>query len=83
MFLGIVRLWLRLDPRYAAAYYYRGVAKHVGGQLDAAIADFNRALKINPLYAEAFDNRGAERQDKGNLNGAIAHLAVRLDPDYA
>ena len=45
-------------PRYAEAYYNRGVAQRKLGNDKAAIADYNQALKINSKLAEAYQERG-------------------------
>ena len=49
---------MEIDPRYAEAYFYRGVAYGRGGHYDQAIGDYTRALEINPRYNKAYYNRG-------------------------
>ena len=39
---------IRLDPRYAVAYYNRGVAYCDKGDYDRAIADYNEAIRLDP-----------------------------------
>jgi tetratricopeptide (TPR) repeat protein len=55
------------------------------GDLDLAIADFDRAIEQDPDFAEAYINRGTAYGIKGDLNRAIAEfdLAIELDPAYA
>ena len=48
VFLG----WFQLNPR-VDAYYNRGLAKGKLGQLDAAIDDFNKAIRLNPNDVDA------------------------------
>jgi len=67
------------------AYYNRGAAKIEKGDLDGAIADFNRKIELNPKDARAYYNRGIAKQAKGDLDGAIADFsrAIELDPKHA
>ena len=69
----------------ADGYNNRGIAKQAKGDLEGAIADFNRAIELNPRDAQAYNNRGNPKQDKGDLEGAIAdyNRAIELDPKYA
>ncbi len=63
----------------------RGVELKRIGDLDAAIRDYDIAIKLNPDDLFAFNNRANAWRDKGNLDRAIADYseAIRLDPDYA
>ena len=38
---------IKLDPRYADAYYGRALVQQTKGNLRQAIADYNRAIKLN------------------------------------
>ncbi len=71
-------------PRSQEAYNLRGNARMNLGQLDAAIADFDAAIKIRPV-SSMFSNRGNARQRKGDLQGALADYskAIRLAPKSA
>ena len=75
---------IRLDPKYAQAYYNRGYA-YWKGDFDKAIADFTEAIRLDPKYAKAYCSRGICLQDKGDYDKAIADYteAIRLDPKYA
>lgn len=66
----------------APPYNNRGLAKQDKGDLEGAIADYNRALELNPRYAPAYNNRASAKHDTGDLDGAIADLnrALELDP---
>jgi len=41
-------LAIAFDPGLAGAWYNRAAARYLKGDLDGALADFNRALQINP-----------------------------------
>jgi tetratricopeptide (TPR) repeat protein len=55
----------------AVDYYNRGLAKQDKGDLDGAIADYNRAIELDPKYFFAYNNRGNAKKDKDDLDGAI------------
>ena len=59
--------------------------KRAKGDLQGAIADYERAIEINPQFVGAYSNRGNARQDIGDLDGSIAdyELAIKIDPFYA
>ena len=42
-----------MNPRYANAYYYRGLTLAQKGDIDAAKADFEKVLELNPYDARA------------------------------
>ncbi|MBV9389542.1 MAG: tetratricopeptide repeat protein [Chroococcidiopsidaceae cyanobacterium CP_BM_ER_R8_30] len=76
---------LRLNPKSAEAYNYRGNARLNLRNKQGAISDYNQAIKINPKYADAFDDRGDGRSALGDNQGAIDDYdqAIRVDPYYA
>jgi tetratricopeptide (TPR) repeat protein len=63
----------------------RGVELKRKGDLDAAIADYDRAIALNAQDMFAYNNRGNAWRDKGDLTRALADYtaALRIDPDYA
>jgi lipoprotein NlpI len=69
----------------AAAYYNRGNAHAAKGDHDAAIADFDEALKLDPKNASAYNNRGNARNDKGESDAALADFsaAIKQNTRYA
>ena len=73
---------IRLDPKYALAFYNRGLAYYDKGDLDRAIADSSEAIRLDPKHALAFYNRGIAYDAKGGVDRAIADYneAIRLDP---
>jgi tetratricopeptide (TPR) repeat protein len=70
----------------AGAYNSRGYFHLARGSLDAAMADFDKALEISPK-AHVYANRGIAFVEKGDLARAMADYdsAIGLDPksDYA
>ena len=54
-------------------------------QLDAAIADYDTAIRLNPTYAYAYERRGDAREKINQLDAAIADYdtAIRFDPNDA
>lgn len=62
----------------------RGVEWKRKGDLDAASADYARAIALNPKDLFAFNNRANILRDKGRLDEAIADYgrAIAIDPDY-
>ena len=91
LFVGVIIRFgsgskVTLAPREdAIAYYNRGNAKDDKGDLDGAIADYNRAIELDPKLAIAYNNRGNAEKAKGDLSGAIAdyNRAIELDPKHA
>jgi Flp pilus assembly protein TadD len=55
------------------------------GNVDEAIAHFQKALQIEPDYAEAHNNLGNALFQEGNVDEAIAHFqkALQINPDDA
>jgi Flp pilus assembly protein TadD len=66
----------------AIAYSNRGGAYIAKGQMNRAIADFNKTIRLNPKSALAYNNRGIAYGIKGQRDRAIADLrrALKLDP---
>jgi tetratricopeptide (TPR) repeat protein len=80
------------NPNSAIAHYWRGILV-VGREnqvrspsdLDAALQDFDEAIRLQPNFEKALAGRGYARAIKLNLDGAISDLteAIRLDPNDA
>jgi tetratricopeptide (TPR) repeat protein len=63
---------IELNPKYANAFYNRGLAYYNLGKYNLAISDYNRAIELNPKYASAFNNRGWAYRQLGDLKKAKA-----------
>jgi membrane associated rhomboid family serine protease/Flp pilus assembly protein TadD len=55
------------------------------GNLDGAIADYDRAIAFAPKVSGVYGLRGAAKVAKGDLDGAIADYdqAIQLNPEFA
>ena len=75
------------DPKYAEAYYDRGLAYMDQNKNDLALADFDKYVSMdlanNEYWADGFTNRGIVRTRKGDLTGAVTDLskAITLKPN--
>jgi tetratricopeptide (TPR) repeat protein len=70
---------------FAAVRNNRGNAYLAAKNYDAAIADYDEAIRRKPDYPEAYNNRGLAYDDKGDHDAAIRDYdtAIRLKPDYS
>jgi tetratricopeptide (TPR) repeat protein len=60
------------QPESAEDYNDQGKAKLSKGDLDGALADFNKSIEMKPGLAEAFNNRDLVEQAKNERNEKIA-----------
>ena len=76
---------IQLNPKYASAYYYRGIAYSRTGNTDKAISDYTAAIQLDSRYTGAYLNRGVEYSNKRNYKLALrdATRAIGLNPKYA
>jgi tetratricopeptide (TPR) repeat protein len=81
----LFRTTIERNPDCWMAYNNLGVAFLQKGQVDEAIAHYQKALQIKPDYAEAHSNLGTVLLQKGQVDEAIAHFqkALQIKPDYA
>jgi tetratricopeptide (TPR) repeat protein len=85
---GLSLLVWRLWPRDADYYYNRGVERlqpvdeDTGGDLDGALADFNRAIRLRPNFAAAYERRAYVKSCVGSKEAALADYkrAIALQP---
>jgi lipoprotein NlpI len=75
---------VKLAPKKAQPYYYRGVF-HAQDDVDAALRDFDAALSIDPTLISALRQRAIAYLSQKNLEPALADFseAVRLRPKVA
>jgi tetratricopeptide (TPR) repeat protein len=67
------------DP---SVYYKRGTAyARNPGDLDKALADFDRAVEIDPNRADVLAERASVRLQKGDVKGALQDLTSAIDRD--
>ncbi len=67
-------------PKLATAkdYFNRGTSESSSKNYDAAVADFDEAIRLNPNYGEAFGNRGAAKFDLQDFTGALSDYNTAL-----
>ncbi len=73
---------LRLDPKYADAYFNRATAELMLKRFNEASADATHAIELNVTRAEYLRSRAEERLTMRDFAGAIAdsEKAMALDP---
>ena len=81
-------LWtdtLAKNPNCWVGYNNLGNALFQKGQVDEAMAQYQKALEINPNYAEAHNNLGDALFQKGQVDEAMAQYqkALEINPNYA
>jgi len=83
-----ITLWsdvVSKSPESPRAHSNLGLALAAGGQPEAAIRHYTRALVLNPIDSEIFNNLGMALAQQGNLEAAVDQYstALRLDPNNA
>ncbi|MDY6896827.1 MAG: tetratricopeptide repeat protein [Cyanobacteriota bacterium] len=76
---------IRINPKYAFAYYRRAEARQNTGKVDKAIADLQKAAELFSQQgnkSDAFRSQGSMRMLKKDYPGAIAAFsqAIKLNP---
>lgn len=76
---------ISIDPRHAAAYYWRGRAWQEAHDFPQAQADFEEALRLQEGLADAHEGLAAVLGEQGNWTAALPHLdrAVALSESPA
>ena len=76
---------LNVTTRNAPAHYNLALVLAGRGQIDSAIAHYQKALEIKPDYAEAHNNLGNALAGRGQIDSAIVHYrrALEIKPDCA
>jgi tetratricopeptide (TPR) repeat protein len=74
---------LEIDPEFAGAYIWRGVARWFNRDLESALADYGQAIKIDPNEDEAYFRRAlALQQTQPERAIADYSKAIELNPTY-
>lgn len=73
-----------LEPE-ADAFDTRGIARHLVGDLEGAIADYTSSLELSPEVARVLSNRAEAHFDQGDDAACIADAerAIAADPEDA
>lgn len=73
---------IKINPRYAEAYYNRGLLYGMKGNEDQAISDFSKAIEMNPRDAGAYNNRGNAYFYKGQYVKSVSDWtkAIVINP---
>ncbi len=68
--------------QFYIGYFNRGSGYRKAGDLDAALADFNRVVSLNPDFAAGFHARGLVRDDQDAPEKALEDFdrAIKVDP---
>jgi tetratricopeptide (TPR) repeat protein len=66
---------IEIDPKFAAACYFRGTAYSAMNDVKAAISEYTKAIRIDPKFADALLNRGIIMRETGNFDGAISDFS--------
>ncbi|MSR49557.1 MAG: tetratricopeptide repeat protein, partial [Gemmataceae bacterium] len=62
-------------PKYADAYYNRGLAFGKQQKFSEAIDDFTKTIELDPNHADAYENRGAAYEALGKNQEGDAEFA--------
>jgi tetratricopeptide (TPR) repeat protein len=76
---------IELNPIYAEAFLYRGLAFNEVNGFDSAIKDLTICIELDPKFSDqAHFFRGIAKVGLGNYNGAIQDYttAIQLNPDF-
>jgi len=70
------------EPKSASDFCDRAYRRRSQGDLDGAIADYDKAIRLNPEYGAAYSGRARTRYRKGDLDGTITDYneALRRNP---
>jgi tetratricopeptide (TPR) repeat protein len=74
---------LAIDPQYAPAYYYRGLANIYQGELDIALSDLKKAISINPRDYESYRMLDWVLVQYGDWDAIVAYWTqyIKLMPE--
>lgn len=71
--------WQNRDPIRAYVYHTQGENKYDADEYEAAIADFDKALKLNPWNIHTYFRRGIAKDALGKHKAAIADFDKAIE----
>ena len=76
---------IRLNPRFAEAWWARANVRAAHGNLPGALDDYAEAVRLDPAVPKYWLNRALALGDAGRWDDTLAALteAIRLDPQFA
>jgi S1-C subfamily serine protease len=76
---------IKLNPRYALAYFMRAYLYIQVKEYDQALANYDQVIALNPRFANAFNNRGLIKDILRQPQDALRDFnqAISLNPKYA
>jgi|GEM_PF-2523642 len=69
---------MEAEPTCAMAFYGRAFCRLSQSDLDAALEDFDKAIRLDPGFGRAYRNRGVTHQRKGNLPLALEDVTAAI-----
>ena len=70
---------IKLNPKYAEAYYNRGYIKYELKEYRGTVEDFSKAIVLNSNYKSAYINRGIALETLGDIEGACSDWKRSLE----
>ena len=73
---------IKLNPKDASAYFYRGIALYFSGGVRQAIADYTEAIRLDADFADAYFERARAYLMLGDYKESVANYTemIRIDP---
>lgn len=77
--LSDITLAIKIDPKNAAAYRYRGDVYSDKYQYENAISDYSKAIKLNPKDSIAYLGRGYANKKRDRFDESISDFTKAID----
>ena len=76
---------IKIDPKFAPAYFNRGYAESLQGKSTEANADYTQAIALDSNYKEAYYQRGGIEGQNARFDDAARDFTavIKIDPKYA